>query len=240
MEKKQKEQNFLRVAKIIIPSINFLYNPKIIQDSSQEIERIDGKGLIYVSNHLNSLDQFPIISAIGQDKPLTILAKSNLLKLKRGKLYQYVGCKFIDINDLKSISKTIEELTKIVLHGGDILIFPEGTRNTTDKYMLKFMTGAITIAQNTGTKIIPYAINEDYKFFKNHLYVRKGEEFLVDIDKDIKSANEELEEIVRSLIWYNMELERGTKSTMQGEREKAIKYYQKKKSKLEKQRKKIN
>ena len=237
-----KSKNFLRAAKILLPIIDLIYPIKLINNESP-IDRIENKGIIYVSNHLNSLDQFSLISAIGKDKPLVVLAKNTLLKLKRGVLYNYVGCEFIDLNNLKNIIKVFETLAQDILHGRDILIFPEGTRNTTEKCMLPFHAGAVMLAQETGTKIVPYAINEDYRPFKcENLFVRRGEEFVVSPDDDLNEANEKLEEIVATLIWENMELERDirTKELNSKIKDDAMRQFVKKRNKLEQQRRKIN
>lgn len=243
-EKKRKvnEKRFLRVARVLVTMTDFLYRPKFI-NFDKPVERIDGKGLIYVSNHLHSLDQFPIISAIGKDKPLIILAKNTLLKLKRGIIYKYVGCEFVDMNSAKSEISAIRELEKSVLHGKDILIFPEGTRNSTKEYMLPFKIGAALIAQETGTKIVPIAINEDYRCLqKNYLYVRRGSEIVVSPYDDLYNKNQMLEESVRALIWENMELEQRKRIEQCDviKRDDVIRQYTKKQRKLEGERKKIN
>ena len=242
VEKKRKAQHYLYIAKKLIFITDCLYHPQPINNETH-VDRADGKGFIYVSNHLNSLDQFSLISAIGKDKPLVVLVKNTLLKLKRGLLYTYVGCEFIDLNNLKQIKNTFETLAKDVLHGRDVLIFPEGTRNTTEKLMLDFHVGAVRLAQETGAKIIPYAINEDYRILKHgHLYVRRGDEVFVSPDDDLIEANEKLEETVRTLIWDNMEQERDTHIHALNEKIKndAIKRYLKKRNKIEQQRKRIN
>ncbi|MCM1371136.1 MAG: 1-acyl-sn-glycerol-3-phosphate acyltransferase [Clostridium sp.] len=239
--KNKKADNFLKAAKVIISITDWLYNPKPINNEN-EINRIDGKGIIYISNHQSSLDQFPLISAIGKGKPLVVLAKNTLLKLKRGILYKYVGCEFIDLDNIRSTKQVLEVLAKDILHGRDVLIFPEGTRNTTGNYMLDFKLGAVILAQETGTKIVPYAINEDYKIFKeNYLYVRRGQEFNASLDDDIIEANEKLQEIVRTLIWENMELERSMRINNLNKdiREEAYNQFVKKRDKLENQRKKL-
>lgn len=241
-ERIKKEKHFLQVAKVLVTTIDVLYQPKFVGFETP-IDRIDGKGLIYVCNHLTSLDQFPIISAIGKDKPLIILAKDTLLKLKRGRIYQYVGCEFVNEKDIKSQITVLRRLSQSILRGKDVLIFPEGTRNSTAEYMLSFKGGPTTIAQETGTKIIPCAINENYKLFKkNNLYVRRGHELIVTPDDDRELANEKLEEAVRTLIWENMIDERRFIITSIDEsiKEAAMKQLIKKQKKLEKQRKKIN
>ena len=73
-------------------------------------------GVIYVSNHLGSLDQFPIMTAIG-NSPTHYLAASTLLPLKRGLLYRKTGCIFVDRNDTNSRCDSKEKLAQYVLKG---------------------------------------------------------------------------------------------------------------------------
>lgn len=244
---KQDEENFKKAGKIIMPIFNAIFRPKIINNNLIP-EKTDGKGLIYVSNHLGSLDQFTIISALGREKPIHILASDTLLKLKRGKLYKYVGCVFADKKSLKSQLKCLEIMKQIVLHGGDVLLFPEGTRNTENKFLLDFDDGAAVLARDTGGKIVPFAITEDYRPIKNNLYARIGNWMAFDENEEISDITEKIRDSIATLMWYNMDLEREKtigkiedkkKSLLKGKENQGRKKLQKKRDKLMKQRKKI-
>ena len=82
--------------------------------------------------------------------------------------------------------------------GKPIGIFPEGTRNRTDKLLLPFKRGAVTLAKETNTKIIPFAIKGRYLPFHG-LKIEYGEP--IDISNmETKEANELLENKVRELL----------------------------------------
>ena len=83
--------------------------------------------------------------------------------------------------------------------GGAIGIFPEGTRNKTDKFLLPFKFGAVSMAKKTGAKIVPFGISGDYNFRSKNLKIYFGEPFSVD-DLDLEKANEILANKIGELI----------------------------------------
>lgn len=243
----QDENNFKKAGKIIMPIFDALFKPTAI-NTDLIPEKNDGKGRIYVSNHLGSLDQFTIISAIGKDKPIHILASDTLLKLRRGKLYKYVGCVFANKKSLISQIKCLEIMKQMVLHGYDVLLFPEGTRNTKDKFLLSFDDGAAILARDTGAKVVPFAITEDYRLIKNNLYVRAGNWMTVSEDENLTDATEKIRDSIATLMWENMDLEREkTIGKLEAKKNNLLirskylgeKKLQRKRKKLLKQRKKI-
>jgi 1-acyl-sn-glycerol-3-phosphate acyltransferase len=62
-------------------------------------------------------------------------------------------------------------------------IFPEGTINRTDDIIMPFKIGAVKMAKETNTKIVPFVITGEYKAFKKNIAI----EFLKPIE--IKSDN---------------------------------------------------
>ncbi len=125
-------------------------------------------GLIFASNHLDSYDQFLISKAIG-NRPLRGLASTTIKDTFRGKLFQRSGITFVDRTDDESKKVAEEKLCVDLVHGNDLLIFPEGTRkNKTEegrqKKILKFKLGTASIAQKTGSSIVPVAIVKENKF----------------------------------------------------------------------------
>lgn len=118
------EKNYVHSLKIGMPVFNLLYKPIILNKDKIP----DGNGIIFVSNHLGSLDQFPIMSAIG-DRPIHFLASSTLLPLKRGALYKNTGSIFVDRTDAKSREASKEKMAQYLLNDSNVFLFPEGTRN---------------------------------------------------------------------------------------------------------------
>lgn len=197
------ERNYKIAVKIGMPFFNLIFKPLII--NREFIPK--SNGYIFVSNHLGSLDQFPIMSAIGS-RPIHFMVAKKLLHLKRGFLYKHTGSFFVDRNDPISKKETTDLMIQSVVNDKNIFIFPEGTRNYTDKYMLEFKKGAAAIAQTTGRPIVPFAVNNNYNILKkDRLIVRAGKPFYVLPEDDIEIKTKELEEIIATMIWENAELE---------------------------------
>lgn len=201
---KKQERNYVISNKIGMPVFNMIFKPNII--CKDKVPK-DNESYIFVSNHLGSLDQFPIISSIGNDRPIHFLTSSTLLGLKRAILYKATGSIFIDREDPESRLKSKEKMNQILINGGNIFLFPEGTRNRTDKYMLDFKLGAVSMARTTGKKIIPFAVNNNY-FNKDPLIVRVGDPIEVKETDNLVEKNEELRNQIATMIWNNMEVEK--------------------------------
>ena len=118
------ENNYVKSLDVGLPFFNLLYRPMIINPEKVP----EGNGIIFVSNHLGSLDQFPIMSAIG-DRPTHFLASTTLLPLKRGSLYKNTGAIFVDRQDPNSREASKEKMGQYLLKGSNVFLFPEGTRN---------------------------------------------------------------------------------------------------------------
>ena len=118
------ESNYVHALQVGMPFFNLLYRPSVINKDKVP----DGNGFIFVANHLGSLDQFPIMSAIG-NRPIHFLASTTLLPLKRGGLYRNTGAIFVDRLDAKSRESSREKMAQFVLNDSNVFLFPEGTRN---------------------------------------------------------------------------------------------------------------
>lgn len=89
-----------------------------------------------------------------------------------------------------------------MLNQGKIIgIFPEGTRNYTQKPLLPFKRGAVTLAKETNTNIVPFAIRGRYLPFHG-LKIEFGEPIDVS-NMELQEANKLLEEKVLELLVKN-------------------------------------
>ena len=86
--------------------------------------------------------------------------------------------------------------------GGAIGIFPEGTRNKTDAFLLPFKYGAVSMAQKADATIVPFAVTGKYENGGN-LLVRFGEPFKV-TDMTKEEANEKLFNVIKTLKEENL------------------------------------
>lgn len=208
-QNEKQERSYVKSLKVGLPFFQLAYKPIII--NKEKIPKTSEKGMIYVSNHLGSLDQFPIMCAT-EKSPTHYLASSTLLPLKRGYLYRKTGCIFVDRNDPKSRESSKDKLAQHILNGTNVFIFPEGTRNRTGKFMLDFKLGAVALAQETGATIVPFAVNNNYKIGGNNLMVRVGDPLKISPSDDVVEKTDELRDQIATMIWDNMDLEKNVNS----------------------------
>lgn len=198
----------VRVMNILQPVFNKFYTPKTI---NKELFP-DNSGIILACNHLHSFDPLIILSSVTK-RPFCLLAKSELLEQNIGILFNYIGSVFVDNTDEESRKNAKDMLIKILLHGGTIMKFPEGTRNRTDKFLLDFYYGTVDIAQKTGAPIIPFAINDNYKFRSKTLMAKIGRPLYIKPDDDLTKMNVKLRDTIATLLWDLMEEEFSRKNS---------------------------
>jgi 1-acyl-sn-glycerol-3-phosphate acyltransferase len=119
--------------------------------------------------------------------------------------FKSVGCIPVNrsIKDNNATSLALEHLN----NGGAIGLFPEGTRNKTDKFLLDFKFGTVSMASKTGATIIPFGITGDYKFRSKNLTIRYGKPFKVG-SMDLEEANKKLYNEVKKLMEQNLKEEK--------------------------------
>lgn len=93
-----------------------------------------------------------------------------------------------------------EQAIEVLKDGGTIGIFPEGTRNKTDEIFLPFKMGAVSLAQKTEAKIVPFAITGEFSFKKRNVTVHFGKPFEVKKEDSLLEANDRLREEINRLI----------------------------------------
>ena len=181
--------NFLKV--IFKFLVKIIYRPKVIG-----IENIPKEeGVIFAGNHKHAVD--PVVVMTATKRKIHFMAKSEIFKGLHGKILKKIG--LIEVNRAKSNPLAIIEAERILKNNGTIGIFPEGTRNRTEQELLKFRTGAVAIANKTGSKIIPFAIRGKYRVFRKGLELEFGKPFEVK-EMEIEEANKYLENEVLKLL----------------------------------------
>lgn len=197
---KKEEKRYVMISNIGIPLFKFIYNPKVFNRDRIPTEN----GVIFVSNHLNYYDQFPIISAIG-NRPIHFLTSTKMLALKRGLFYRLTGAVSIDRESKTDRRKSKEEISQLLVNGSNVFIFPEGRTNRNEKFLLDFKPGAVSIAQATGCPIVPIAVNDNYKSEKGELCVRFGEPIRINPTDDVIEKTDYLKEVIGTMVWENLE-----------------------------------
>ena len=160
-------------------------------------EYIPKKGkIVLAGNHTNNLDCLLLISST--KRTIHFLAKDELTKGIKKILFNNMGIIPVNrrIHDKNALAKAIDTLNKDKVIG----IFPEGTINKTKDIIMPFKIGAVKMANDTNTPIIPFIITGKYKIFNNNLKI----EFLNQIKykkvEDLTTYNEELMNIIRKKL----------------------------------------
>lgn len=112
-----------------------------------------GKPYIVLCNH-NSLMDVPVSTPFLPRANKTIAKKSFTRIPVFGWIYSF-GSVLVDRRSEESRRKSFEDMKAMLAIGLDMLIYPEGTRNTTGKTLAPFYSGAFRLAEATGNDLLP-------------------------------------------------------------------------------------
>ena len=178
------------------PIFKWYYRPTII--GKENIPK-DGAVLI-VGNHKHLYDQ--CLTIISTKRFVRYMAKKEYFDSKKTAwFFKAVGC--ISVDRSKKDDVATKKAMETLKSGGAIGLFPEGTRNKTEKFLLPFKFGTVSMAKKTGACIVPFGITGDYKFHSKNLVIRYGKAFSID-DMDLEKANELLYQKVQNLMEENI------------------------------------
>ena len=138
---------------------------------------------ILAGNHTSNFDCVAVIASTMET--VHFLAKKELLDSKFSWLFRKMG--IIPVDRKKRNKEAMKEANKVLLDGGVIGIFPEGTFNNTEYVMRPFKMGAVKMASDTQAPIVPFAIVGNYKLFRKNKIVN-GKPYKVK-SKEIKGEN---------------------------------------------------
>lgn len=184
---------------ILGPIFRIWYNPKII---NKEYLNVDGP-IIIAGNHLHVYDQ--CLTIISTKRIIHYMAKKEYFDDKKvAWFFKSVGC--IPVNRQIKDTDAKNAALDVLNSGGAIGIFPEGTRNKTEEFLLPFKFGTVSMAKKTGATIIPFGLTGEYKFRGKNLVARFGKPFKVD-DLDLEEANNKLYNEIKGLMEANLKME---------------------------------
>ena len=187
-----------RIGRFILgPFFKWYYNPTIIGK-----ENIPKEGaILIVGNHKHLYDQ--CLSIISTKRFIKYMAKREYFDNKKTRwFFKAVGCISVDrsVHDGKAKGEAIETLK----NGGAIGLFPEGTRNKTQEFLLPFKFGAVSMAKKTDAYLVPFGFTGDYIFRSKNLVIKYGKPFKV-TDMELEEANNLLYETVKKLMEDTLE-----------------------------------
>lgn len=183
-----KEPTLYKIVRLPLALLfKLIYRPE-----TEGTENIPEEGkIILAGNHTHLLNCFSV--ALATKRCVHFVAKAELMK-SIGK-YIFPGLGIIPIDRSTNGKEAILETEKYLEDGKLIAIFPEGTVNRTDDPMMPFKGGAVKIALDTGTDIVPFAITGKYKPFRKGLKIK----FMpaIKVEKgSLKATNKLLEQTV--------------------------------------------
>lgn len=186
--------------KIVRPVISilfkFLYRPTIIG-----LENIPKTGAIVLAgNHTKWLD--PIMLIAVNKRQVHFLAKDELFHGKTKLIVKGMGCISVNrkIHDKAALIQGYKTLEK----GNVIGIFPEGTINRTKDIVMPFKIGAVKMAKETDSRLVPFIITGKYKFLKKTIQIEflKPAKVVENLEKE---NNKLMNKISDKLIIYKKE-----------------------------------
>jgi len=149
---------FYRLVRPIIKAFFYIvYRPIVIGK-----ENIPKEGRVVIGgNHSNNMDCIFLIAT--NKRTIHFLAKDELLKSRFGFIFKAMG--IIPVNRRIKDKSVLIEANKVLNENRVIGIFPEGTFNDTDNLIRPFKIGAVKMAHDTKSPIIPFVIIGNYRPF---------------------------------------------------------------------------
>jgi 1-acyl-sn-glycerol-3-phosphate acyltransferase len=160
--------------------------------------------VLFVGNHKSMLD-IPVLMK-NVKFPIAFVAKDSLKKTPFLNWWMVLlDCLFLDRQNSKQALKTILYGIEKLKSGESLVIFPEGTRSTTDT-LLPFKQGSLKLAEKSKVRIVPFAIKgtdsvfekNGFNLIPNKIYLTFGKPFYIE---DIpKTTYKKTGEYVQSII----------------------------------------
>lgn len=150
-----------------------LYRPFFPYKKHGHTEPFKDRAYIFVGNHLSVLDV--VFPAVASNRAIHYMAKKSLFE--KGLMKKFVNkCECIPVNRDGTDVRAVMLAMKYLKAGECVCIFPEGTRNKTDKTFLPFKGGAAAISIKTKTPIVPMVQVKKIRFWRR-AHVLYGEPF---------------------------------------------------------------
>lgn len=163
---------------------------------------------MYYPNHQGMYDVLAIIKA--STRPFSVVMKKELKNIPGlNKVFDCMGSRAIDREDIKQSMKVILDVAKDVKDGKNYLIFAEGTRTKNPNKVGEFKGGSFKAATKAKCTIVPVALIDCYKPFDTHnldpvtVQVHFLEPLTYEMYKDMKSN--EIAELVQHRIEQTIE-----------------------------------
>ena len=169
----------------------FVYRPKVIGK-----DNIPKEGKIVIAcNHTHNFDCVAIVAT--NKRTVHFLAKDELLKGFFGPAFKAMG--IIPVNRREKDKNALPAAIKVLEEERVIGIFPEGTFKTDVEGLLPFKIGAVKMAHDTKSEILPMAIVGKFRPFRKGLTLVYGKPYEITSD-DLDMENDKLKRKIQKLI----------------------------------------
>ena len=175
-----KDEILYKISRPVIRVLfNLFYKPTYIGR-----ENIPPSGsFVLAGNHTSYLDPLLLMSA--SKRTIHFLAKDSLVKGVKGLVFKHMGIIPVNrkIHDKDALRNAKEALNNKKVIG----IFPEGTINRTEDMTLPFKIGAVKMAKDTDTLLVPFTITNKYKLFRKSVTIEFYKPYKVVDELDIEN-----------------------------------------------------
>ena len=183
---------FYRFARMLMKIFFYtVYRPKVYGK-----ENIPKTGrMVIVSNHRHFFDCLCVGTV--NKRTLHFLAKDELINGKFGFIFKML--QIIPVNRRQKDHNALESAVNCLNKDEAVAIFPEGTFNKTGNILAPFKMGAVKMAHDTKSPIVPMALVSPYKLSFKRFIVRVGEPYIIKSD-NLEKENEKLMKTIEKLL----------------------------------------
>jgi 1-acyl-sn-glycerol-3-phosphate acyltransferase len=179
---------------LLLGIIRLIYRPKV-----EGLDNLPSQGqVIIAANHKHDFDPFLILLGLPRRR-VHFLAKHECIEWKVGRLINKFGVVFVDrqAKDKEYVNRTV---LKLLAKQRAIGLFPEGTRNKTNKLLISFKFGAVSYAKKSGAPLVPAAIIGRYRPFRPGLKIVFGQPIKVGPHDNLEKANQKLYQAIEKML----------------------------------------
>ena len=175
-----KDEVLYKITRPVIKVLfNFFYRPTYIGR-----ENIPPSGsFVLAGNHTSYLD--PLLLMSSYKRTIHFLAKDSLVKGVKGLIFKHMG--IIPVNRKIHDKDALSEAKRALSNNQVIGIFPEGTINRTKDVTLPFKIGAVKMAKDTDSLLVPFTITNKYKLFRKSVTIEFYKPYKVVDELDIEN-----------------------------------------------------
>lgn len=190
---------FYKIIRPIVKGLFYLlFHPKVKGKENIPTET----NYVLAGNHTKWLDPIMLIAIV--PKQIHFLAKDSLFKGITKPILKGVGAIPVNrkIHDHQALESAIVALKKNAVIG----IFPEGTINREKKTpTLPFKIGAVKMANEANTTLVPFVITGKYKIFSSSVTIEflKPRKIKENLEKENERLREEIDKKLEENYEYN-------------------------------------